>query len=141
MIMVRDAVDFFVVEDKHLIIHKRLENWARWNYSSGGSSTQPMFRLYVSDEHWEGPAVSIPVDILCASDMQKGVSALPIKHRQSLNWNYLRPGSPRREAQRLGESLEGLVHLIRNARQMLINRGYEKYRLQVGKNRANVAQL
>ena len=128
--MKREAIDFFLVEDKHLSIHKRLENWARWCDGRRGAATSPMFRLYVPDEHWEGQAVSIAVDILCACDMQKGVSRLPKNHAIALNWNYVHPSNPVRKARELGESIAGLAKLIRAARQMLVNRGFEKYNLQ-----------
>lgn len=127
--MKRDqAVDFFLVEDKHLSIHKRLENWARWSWGGGGgSSASPMFRLYRStvDEtlRQDLSHVSLPMDPLDAAAIQKGVSHLPDSQRHAINWNYLRPSNPKRESARLGVTLEGLSLLVRSARVMLINRG------------------
>lgn len=123
--MKRDAIDFHVVEPTHLAIHERLVNWARWSYSRGGSSTSPMFRLYRpadEEDRDDLTRTAQPVDTLDAAKIQKGVTALPEPQMHALNWNYLRPSNPRRMAQKLGTSLDGLAELVRSGRQMLINR-------------------
>jgi DNA-directed RNA polymerase specialized sigma24 family protein len=120
--MKRDSfVDFFVVEPHQTAIHKRLENWAQWCYSSGGSSASPMFRLYRTADHWERQS-SIPVDSHDATKIAKGIAALPEPHREALQWNYVYGGSPMKARQRLGVTAQGLLLLIRDGRQMLINR-------------------
>lgn len=127
--MKRDAVDFFLVEDKHLSIHARLINWSRWNYERSGGTVSPMFRLYRTPADSNSEARTdvvrqhLPIDPLDADAIQKGVSLLPDPQRHALNWNYIKPSNPRRAAQKLGVSLEGLALLVRSGRLMLLNRG------------------
>lgn len=118
-----DVVDFFAIEPRHMAIHIRLENWARWAHSPQWGRVQPMFRLYRPDDHWEGQSASVPVDTLDAAKMQKGVTALPEKNRAAIGWNYVKRNNPKRQAQLLGVNLQGLADLITTGRQMLINRG------------------
>jgi hypothetical protein len=118
----RDAfVDFFAVEPHHISIHKRLENWAQWCFSRGGSSASPMFRLYRTAEHWSRET-SMPVDFHDASKISKGIAMLPQPHREALQWNYVTGGSPSKARSRLGVTARGLLSLIRDGRQMLLNR-------------------
>jgi hypothetical protein len=122
--MKRDRfIDFFYVPERQQEIHKRLENWARSLYSSGGSSASPMFRLYRSNEHWDRVSTAIPVDTHDAAKIAKGLSMLPMPHRHALNWNYAEGGSPTWARKRIGCTVEGLMLLISDGRQMLINRG------------------
>lgn len=115
-------IDFFYVAAHQQEIHKRLENWARSCYSSGGPSCSPMFRLYRPD-NYERAAPSIPVDTHDAAKVAKGVSLLPESHRMAIHWNYLQGGSPTKARQRIGCTLDGLMQLISDGRSMLINRG------------------
>lgn len=120
--MQRDRfIDFFYVAPHQHDMHKRLENWARFCYSGGGSSASPMFRLYRTPDHWERES-SIPVDHKDAAKVAKGVAALPESHRMALHWNYLQGGSPTKARQRIGCTLEGLMLFISDGRQMLLNR-------------------
>lgn len=120
--MKRDRfVDFFYVADHQQEIHKRLENWALSCYSGAGSSASPMFRLYRAD-NWERGTNSMPVDHGDATKIAKGVAALPENHRLALHWNYVTGGSPTKARQRIGCTLDGLMLLISDGRQMLINR-------------------
>lgn len=127
--MKREVVDFFLVEDKHQAIDARLRNWARWSHNRGGATVSPMFRLYRapadanSEDRTDVVRQYVPIDPLDASEIQKGVSALPDPQRHALNWNYVKPSNPRRAASMLGVSLEGLALLVRSGRVMLINRG------------------
>lgn len=114
-------IDFFYVAPHQQEIHKRLENWAQNCYSGGGSSASPMFRLYRPD-NWERGEAQIPVDHHDAAKIAKGVAALPIQHRQAIQWNYIEGGSPAKARRKLGVTLEGLMSLISDGRQMLINR-------------------
>lgn len=121
---VRQAVDFNHVEERHREIDRRLVNWARWCIGRTGSGTTPMFDSYRSTEVWnEESGSGSPIDMLDATRIQKAVCALPTSHRLALSWSYIKRTSPRRAAQDLGESLEGLAKLVRDGRQMLINRG------------------
>jgi hypothetical protein len=117
-----EPVDFHVVDEKHEVIHKRLENWARWAHGGGGNGhVSPMFRLYRPDNYERGP-ISTPVDGTDAQRIAKGVAHLPLPHRQAINWNYISPTNPRRACQNIGTSLEGLAVLVRHGRTMLVNR-------------------
>jgi DNA-directed RNA polymerase specialized sigma24 family protein len=118
-----NVVDFFLVEPKHVKMHERLVNWARWAHSPQWGRVQPMFRLYRPAEHWEGQPVSNPVDSLDAAKIQKAVAKLPDKHRSAIGWNYVKRNNPKRAAQSLGVSLQGLAELVSDGRQMLMNRG------------------
>ena len=120
--MIREYVDFHLVSSGHEEIHARLQNWARWQHNRAGGTVTPMFRMYRStDVHQETPG-SDPVDAMDAQRVQKGVTMLPGKHRLAVSWNYVKRNNPRKAAQSVGESLEGLALLVRQARTMLINR-------------------
>lgn len=118
----RQRVDFSTVPEAHRPIDARLVNWARWSNSKAHSNTSPMFRLYRTPEHWGSEQAANPVDSIDAQKMQKAVSALPGRHRLALSWCYIKRNNPRSAAQMLGVSLADLLHLINDARQMLINR-------------------
>ena len=121
--MQRDSIDFHTVEEKHLTIHTRLINWSMWCRNRVPGQVQPMFRLYRPEVKWgEVRGESDPVDPIDAAKVQKGVSVLPEAQRLALNWSYVTPSNPRRQAQRLGVSMEGLRLLVRSGRVMLINR-------------------
>jgi hypothetical protein len=119
----RDAmrvIDFNAVPFHHERMDERLKNWARWASGRPGGGVHPMFRHYRPDNFER--EMSEPIDALDAQAIQKGVSALPTRHRLALSWCYITPGSPGRMARKTGESIEGLFGLISDARQMLINR-------------------
>lgn len=122
---VRPYVDFSHVEPKHAEIDGRLINWARWcvNKAAGGQS--PMFRMYRSTDIWSPPDVGTakPVDAIDAARIQVAVTKLPTPHRLAVSWSYIKRSNPRKAARELGHSLEGLALLVRDARQMLMNRG------------------
>jgi DNA-directed RNA polymerase specialized sigma24 family protein len=123
----RDAIDFHEVADSHVAIHLRLVNWARWCNGSGAPSTSPMFRLYIASARARsGDGVTYGggsiVDTQDASKIARAVVALPEKHRAAINWAYVKPINPRRAAASIGTTLEGLALLVRDARQMLVNR-------------------
>ena len=118
----RGPVDFNAVEPHQVAIDARLTNWARWSSGRGGRDCSPMFRLYRPD-NYERPVTATPIDSLDAQRIQKAVAGLPTPHRLALSWCYIHRTNARKAAQLLGESLPGLARLIRDARQMLINRG------------------
>ena len=93
-----------------------------WCSGGGGSSASPMFRLYRAD-NWERGSASIPVDGADAAKIAKGVAMLPQVHREALQWNYVTGGSPTKARKRLGVTAQGLMRLVRDGRQMLLNRG------------------
>jgi DNA-directed RNA polymerase specialized sigma24 family protein len=120
--MKRDSfVDFFQVPTHQQGMHKRLENWARAQFSGGGSSASPMFRLYRTPDHWQRQP-GIPVDHHDAAKIAKGVADLPEKHRHALQWNYVYGGSPMKARKEIGCTMEGLMSYINDGRQILMNR-------------------
>ena len=120
--MKRD-IDFHGVEERHLAIHARLLNWARWCNGRPGSNVSPMFRSYRSTDVWAAPSVSEPVDKLDAAKVAKAVIALPVKHRGATQWHYVKPVSPVKAARELAVTLADLALLVGEARTILINRG------------------
>lgn len=121
MLMATRAVDFHAVEEHQRDIDKRLHNWALSCDGGGPLGVSPMFRLYRPD-NWERGATGLPIDHADATKIAKGVAALPEKHRKTINWAYVRPVNPRRACQEIGVSLDDLALLLRDGRQMLINR-------------------
>lgn len=123
--MRRDDIDFFHVEQHQLAIHERLLNWGRWCNGSGGPATSAMFRLYITPARGrsgDGVTYGMPVDTGDASKIARAVVALPEGHRAAINWHYVKPVSPRRAAAVIGTTLTGLALLVRDGRQMLMNR-------------------
>lgn len=122
--MRRDAIDFFFVPDHQVGVHTRLEAWARWvRVRPHGWQVTPMFRQYRSKAfQWHAPEVREPVNIPEAVAMEKAVSLLPEKHREAVRWAYVFAGPPGACARRLAVSKDGLLALITDGRQMLIDR-------------------
>lgn len=120
--MTKVAINFNEVSRSHEPIHERLVNWARWVRPRPSSWVHPMWRGFKSNEIWTGSTASVPLDPLDAQAVEKGVSALPEAHRFSIRWCYVYGGQPRKAAQHVGETLEGLQALVVNGRQMLITR-------------------
>ena len=125
LMAVKVSIDFHAVEAKHAAIHARLENWARWCNGSSGGSASPMFRLYRTPARArgaEGTWSTVAVDGMDAQRIAKAVTHLPEPHRRALHWSYIKPINPRRAAAEQGTTMEGLALLVRDARQMLVNR-------------------
>lgn len=122
---VQTYVDFSEVRPEHRAVDARLENWARWARGRGGAAAcSPMFRLYRAPQHWRGHVeAGVSIDSADAVKVQKLVVALPQAHRSALAWCYIDRSNPRRAAQTLGETMTGLMLLIHDGRQMLVNRG------------------
>jgi DNA-directed RNA polymerase specialized sigma24 family protein len=120
-----DHIDFFVVQDGHLAIHRRLEAWASWvRVRPHGWQVAPMFRQYRSKAfQWHVPELREPLNIPEAVEMEKAVSQLPEKHREAIRFAYVWCCSPIKVARDLGVSKQGLMDLIHDGRSMLRNRG------------------
>ena len=120
------AIDFHAVEQHQRGIDARLANWARWCKGSTATMTSPMFRMTPppprvrADMHYQ---MADQVDRMDAQKIAKAVAALPQSNRSALSWHYVKPVSPKRACQALGVGMEGLAQLVRDGRQMLINRG------------------
>lgn len=119
-----DLIDFFYVEPHQLGIHSRLENWSRWvsiRFEAG--KAHPMWAKSRSNaRQWHAPDLREPTDILDAQAMEKAVTLLPTKNRDAIRWNYVTRCGPLHMARRLGVSKTGLSQLVRDGRQMLMNR-------------------
>jgi DNA-directed RNA polymerase specialized sigma24 family protein len=122
--MTKTYVDFNTVEPGHHLIHADLENWALWVRVSHRSPwTAPaMFRECRSNAwQWHTPEHRENCDLLAAQAMEKAVSKLPPTHRAAVRWRYVFKGSPRKMANSLGLTLEGLAKHARDGVQMLCN--------------------
>ena len=122
--LMRASVDFFYVEPKHDAIHARLENWAKsctgWSKPKVAAGFSMASSSNARGE--EVAAIATPVDRIDAMQVGKAVIALPDRHRRAIQWSYVQRTNPRRAAQSLAVSLQGLADLVRDGRQMLINR-------------------
>ena len=121
--MKRDEIDFHAIPERQWPVDERLRNWARWCRGSGHAAVSPMFRGYRSSDQYSGHSVSDPVDTGDAVRVQKVFIGLPELHRHSIQWHYVYPVAPRRMAQALGLTLDGLKQAVIDARDMLKNRG------------------
>lgn len=121
-------VDFNSVDPKHRAIDGRLCNWSRWATVHSRGFVQPMFRLYRPDEFGEDRGGidtdrPPPIDTADAVVIEKAVCKLPDNHKLATVWFYRVRVQPIRACKALGVSRSGLAELIRDARQMLVNRG------------------
>jgi DNA-directed RNA polymerase specialized sigma24 family protein len=125
MLMNVAAIDFHAVEPHQRDIDKRLHNWGRWCNGTTAPMTSPMFRMTPPPPRVRGDLAyqsGKPVDAMDAAKIAKAVAALPQSHRAAINWSYVKPVSPKRACQAIGTSMQGLQWLVRDGRQMLINR-------------------
>ena len=121
----REPVDFHAVEPHQREIDGRLRNWGLWCNGSNVPMTSPMFRMTPPPPRVRGEmayAANV-VDRMDAQRVAKAVAALPAPHRAAINWSYVKPVSPRRACQAIGTTMDGLQQLVRDGRQMLLNRG------------------
>lgn len=126
----RGYTDFTYVSPEHRAIDVRLANWGRWCHGPMRRDVSPMFRGMPRQPQLRQPGDVAPalMDSMDAAKVAKAVAGLPEKHRAALNWCYVmdprsKEASPGRACKKLGTSLQGLADLLRDARQMLINRG------------------
>ena len=126
LMRVKEHIDFHAVEPHQREIDTRLANWARWCNGSYAPMSSPMFRMAPPPPRVRGDmayqSAGLSVDKMDAAKIAKGVAALPASHRAAINWHYIKPVSPQRACQAIGTSKEGLALLVRDGRQMLINR-------------------
>lgn len=122
----REFVDFHHVEEHQRAIHARLENWAAWSRNRAAPACAPGFELYrSSDARREyGAAPPVTADRMDAARIAKAVAALPGPHAAALSWCYVSRTGPKKARERMGLHTDrALFQLIRDGRQMLINRG------------------
>lgn len=116
-------VDFHLVPAHQFAMDGRLRNWGTWCNSRAAASSSPMFRLSASDQWGRRPGAGLSLDRSDAIVIARAVTALPEAHAAALNWYYVKPVNPRKAAETMGVSMDGLAALVLDARQMLINRG------------------
>lgn len=121
--MKRDLPDFFYVEPGQLVMHQRLENWARWVRPKLGTKQHPMWAGGRSNaRQWHQPETVAQPDELDGQAMEKAVGALPIKECAAIRWCYVLKTGARHKARELAVSDDGLMELVVRGRRMLINR-------------------
>lgn len=120
----RGYVDLNAVLPQHRQIDVRLANWGRWSFGPTRQNVSPMFRGMPREPQLRNAGASMLelIDGQDATKLAKAIGALPETHRAALNWCYVCPSAPKRICQKLGTSFQGLANLLRDARQMLINR-------------------
>lgn len=119
-------IDFHRVEPGHRAIDSRLKNWAAWCKPRHASLVCPMFRMMPPPPRVRSDLQLLNdyIDGKDAQEIQKAVVALPDLHRAAIGWSYVNPSPPRRAAKVIGTTLSGLALLVRDGRQMLVNRGF-----------------
>lgn len=123
MLMKTNAIDYFRVEPHHAAIHERLENWASWVQVRQPSWISPIWKLGKSNgRQWHQPEHRPNCDILDAQFIEKAVYKLPEKHRAAIRWCYVYRYGELKFRREHGLTPDGLMRLLRDARQMLINR-------------------
>jgi hypothetical protein len=117
-------IDFHAVEEHQREIDARLINWGRWCNGSTALGVCPMFRMVPPPPRVRGDLslTSDSVDGADAALIAKAVVALPSSHRAAVNWAYVKPVNPRKACVAMGTNMAGLAQLLRDGRQMLINR-------------------
>ena len=118
----REHVDFHHVEPKHKRIDERLHNWARVISVRTISWVHPMWRGFRPSEVWSHE-VTVPANPLDGMRVEKGISHLPEHPRDAIRWAYYYRAHPARMCRQMGVTPLALAGLVRDGRQMLINRG------------------
>lgn len=117
-----EAVDFHHVPERQRDIDAKLVNWARWcapGWQKWG--VQPMFKGYRPYLYPEIPAIT-PIDVVQATEVQKTMAHIPIKHRHAIHWAYIYCDNPAKMARSLAVSRDGLMQLVVDGRDMVKNR-------------------
>lgn len=118
----RQYTDFHEVRPQHAEIHKELQNWARWALQPWGAKAQhPMFRWSKPAQHWSAVDVPEVTDPIAAFKIEKAVCKLSTKHQAAIRWSYVFQGPPRRTANKLGLTLDGLADMVHDGRTKLKN--------------------
>jgi DNA-directed RNA polymerase specialized sigma24 family protein len=119
----RDTIDFFLVEAHQIAIHERLCNWARYVAVRFTPAQHPMWRQSQSgSRQWHYPEPREEIDALDGMALERAISKLPVAHREALRWHYVWRTGPAKIRRLLGVTNGGLQKLVRDGRQMLMNR-------------------
>ena len=115
--------DFHFIPDEQKAIDARLENWASWVRVKSPSWVSPIWKLGKSNgRQWAQPEFRPECDTLDGMVMEKAVYMLPHIHRDSLRWFYVYCYGEQKFRREAGLTRDGLVQVLKDARQMLINR-------------------
>lgn len=124
MLMRAKAIDFHAVEEKHHAIDARLKEWGRYVMVRPPTWMHPMWRKgRMNGRQWEAPVIRDDLDIIRASETEKAVSGLPEPFRTAVRWCYVYRWTPAVAVREIGTTYQGLEKLVRDGRQMLLNRG------------------
>lgn len=124
----KQYVDYNHVPFDQEEMHNSLLNWARWiNSGVGGWACHPMWKPCIAKEmevlrQRREVEPEEPVRIDDAVAMERAVAALPEKHRKAVRWNYVFKHNPLAACKAIAVSKDELARLVRDGRQMLINR-------------------
>lgn len=124
MLMKTKTVDFHHVDPHQKDVDAKLMNWASWVRPRSPNWVSPMFRQAQSNSRqWHTPEIRQTCDVIGAQAMEKAVAYLPESQRTAIRWHYVYPVSPAKACRALGVSMNGLAGLVRQGREVLINRG------------------
>lgn len=124
----RSYVDYDHVPDGQEEMHARLVNWARWIKSGSRDwAYHPMWKPCIAKELEaqrliREAAPLEPVNVDEAIAVERAVAALPDRHRKAVRWCYVFKHNPLAACKSIAVSKDTLAGLIRDGRQMLINR-------------------
>ncbi len=117
------AIDFEYVEPHQRDIDGDLRNWALDQRNGIRQNVAAGFSQYQSPPGVRRERGSpISVDHGAAVMLNKEIIKLPERNRLALHWCYVKKSSPKTGCKTCGTTAQGLYQLIRDARQMLINR-------------------
>ena len=115
--------DFHYVSPEQKAIDARLDNWARYVAVKPQAWVGPIWKLGKSNgRQWHEPEYRPACDTLDGHELEKAVRALPDLHRSSLRWFYVWRYGEQKFRREAGLTRDGLVQVLKDARQMLINR-------------------
>lgn len=123
----KNYVNYDYVPEGQGDMHERLVNWARW-IKAGQRDwvAHPMWKPCIAKEledlRARGLELTEPVKIDEAVATERAVAQLPNKHRQAVRWCYVFKHNPLAACRAIAVSKEDLARLVKDGRQMLINR-------------------
>ena len=116
-------LDFHFIPEGHRVIDARLVNWDRWVQVRPQAWCSPIWKLGRSGgRQWHEPEFRPACDTLDGMAMEKAVAALPELHKSALRWFYVYRYGEQKFRREAGLTRDGLVQVLKDARQMLINR-------------------
>lgn len=123
MLMPVKSPDFHFVPSEHKAIDARLENWSAYVRVKVPSWVSPIWKLGKSNgRQWHQPEYRPACDMLDGNAIEIAVRKLPELHRETLRWAYVFRGGEIPFRKRHGLTRDALALLLKDGRQMLINR-------------------